>query len=224
MTEKVKDEELVQKAKNGDKVSMENILLKYAGFVRAIIKPYFIAGAGRDDIMQEGMIGLFKAIRDYRDDREASFRSFAEICVRRQVISAVKAGSRRKHLPLNNYIPLDTQGAGEGSSGDISSGGPDMQLFESCGNAGESDNERLFGGSLLQKDPEDLLISKEEAANIRNKIKSILSGYEREVLAQYLEGRTYREIAVKFGKPDKSVDNAINRIKNKAGRIIAYEE
>lgn len=187
------DEELVELSSAGDKNATEYLLSRYKNAVRAKARMYFLAGADRDDIVQEGMIGLFKAIRDFDISKQASFKSFAELCVRRQIITAVKTATRKKHLPLNSYVSLSKpafQEDGEGYFLDILS-------------------------ELEEMGPEELFISKENAKDMGVKIKESLSKLEREVLDMYVEGMSYQEIAKRMNRPPKSIDNALQRIKKK---------
>ena len=187
------DEELVELSSGGDKNATEYLLSRYKNAVRAKARMYFLAGADRDDIVQEGMIGLFKAIRDFDITKQASFKSFAELCVRRQIITAIKTATRKKHLPLNSYISLSKPAfleEGEGSFLD-------------------------FLSELEEAGPEDLFISKENAKDMGIKIKESLSKLEKEVLDMYIEGMSYQEIAKVMQRPAKSIDNALQRIKKK---------
>lgn len=187
------DEELVELSSAGDKNATEYLLSRYKNAVRAKARMYFLAGADRDDIVQEGMIGLFKAIRDFDITKQASFKSFAELCVRRQIITAVKTATRKKHLPLNSYISLS------------------KPAFEEEGEGSFLD----FISELEEMGPEDLFISKENAKDMGAKIKESLSKLEREVLDMYVEGMSYQEIAKQMNRPPKSIDNALQRIKKK---------
>lgn len=195
--EALSDEELVELSSAGDKNATEYLLSRYKNTVRSKARMYFLVGADRDDIVQEGMIGLFKAIRDFDNSKLASFKSFAELCVRRQIITAVKAATRKKHLPLNNYISLS------------------KPVFDD-----DSDGTLEDFLSELKADPEELFIWKENAAIIGEKMQEVLSKLEREVLSMYLEGKSYQEIAKIMNRPPKSIDNALQRIKKKLEKYI----
>lgn len=185
---------LVTASKAGEQRASAELVRRYRALVRCRAKSYFLAGADRDDIIQEGMIGLFKAIRDYDPTREASFRSFAELCVTRQIISAVKSSTRQKHSPLNGYVSL---------SGSVS---------------GSEDGERLFSDILAARevcDPAELVISAWETESIAHGVAETLSSFESEVLKLYTSGRSYVEIADRLGRHTKAVDNALQRIKRK---------
>ncbi len=193
------DEQLLLKIKGGDGVALDQLINKYKNFVRAKAKTYFLVGADREDIVQEGMIGLFKAIRDFKDDKLVSFKSFAEICVTRQIITAIKTATRQKHMPLNSYVSLN------------------KPVFE-------DDGERTLMETInhdTTSDPEMLFISKEELNRIECKINEILSPLELEVLHFYLQGRSYQQIAVVLNKEVKSIDNALQRVKKKIEKFLA---
>jgi RNA polymerase sporulation-specific sigma factor len=187
------DEEIIRDAKNGDDQALEYLINKYKSFVRAKARTYFLIGADREDIIQEGMIGLYKAIRDYRGDKFSSFRAFAELCITRQIITAIKTATRQKHIPLNSYISLN------------------KPIFDE-----ESDRTLLDVISEESvSDPEEMMISREELAGIEVKMGEILSDLEWEVLSLYLQGRSYQEIAVLLNRHVKSIDNALQRVKRK---------
>lgn len=191
--EDLADEQVAELSAEGDKDAAEYLLAKYKNLVRARAKQYFMAGADRDDIMQEGMIGLFKAIRDFDPTKQASFRGFAEICIRRQIITAVKTASRRKHTPLNSYISLS------------------MPVYE-------DESERTLVDMLAEResvDPEEMFLRREKAEAMEAEINQKLSGLEQTVLSLYLGGMNYQEIAVELGRMPKSIDNALQRIKRK---------
>jgi len=187
------DEKVVGLVGDGDKSAEEYLINKYKDFVRAKARSYFLIGADKEDIVQEGMIGLFKAIRDYKPDRQSSFRAFADLCVTRQIISAVKASTRQKHIPLNSYVSLNKQVYDEES---------ERTLLE-----------EISGSRAL--DPEELVINKEEFDAIEGRMGEILSAFEREVLLYYLDGKTYQEIADALKRHSKAIDNALQRIKRK---------
>lgn len=187
------DEELVMLANNGDIAALETIIHKYKKFVRAKARSYFLIGADREDIVQEGMIGLYKAIRDFRADKLSSFRAFAELCITRQIITAIKTATRQKHIPLNSYISLNKPIYDEES---------DRTLLD------------ILSGSQVS-DPEELIIGREELEAMEGKIGEILSGLEWKVLSSYLEGKSYQEIAQELNRQVKSIDNALQRVKRK---------
>lgn len=185
--------EIVKRAANGDRMALEYIMAKYKNFVRAKAKSYFLIGADREDIVQEGMIGLYKAIRDFDETKAHSFRAFAEVCITRQIITAIKTATRQKHIPLNTYVSL---------SKPIYDDESERTLLD------------IITASMVTN-PEELIISKEELKNIENKINELLSDLEQEVLGLYLNGKSYQEIADIIGKEPKSIDNALQRVKRK---------
>ena len=169
--------------------------------MRAKARTYFLIGADREDIIQEGMIGLYKAIRDFRGDKLSSFRAFAELCITRQIITAIKTATRQKHLPLNSYISLN------------------KPIFDE-----ESDRTLLdIINEENVSDPEEVMISREEFAGIELKMNEILSNLEWEVLSQYLQGRSYQEIAQELNRHVKSIDNALQRVKRKLEKHLGEE-
>ena len=196
------DDNMVFRAKEGDEKSLNHILRKYRNFVRSKAKPFFIVGADKEDLLQEGMIGLFKAIRDYDEGKTVSFRAFAELCVTRQIITAVKTSTRQKHIPLNSYISLNKP---------VNEEDPDKTLMDIMKNSEITD-------------PEQLIISKEEMKLIEEKTKEMLSDFEKKVLALYLKGYSYQEISTKLCKDSKSVDNALQRIKRKFEKYFQERE
>ena len=191
--ENVTDEQLVRIAQSGDDEALEAILSRYKNLVYSKSKPYFLAGADDDDIIQEGFIGLYKAVKDFDADRFPFFKVFAGVCVTRHIITAVKAASRKKHQPLNSYVSLDKNTYDDDS---------DTTLLD------------VMAFNELQ-DPEAILIDRERVDGMEYKINKVLSKLETEVLVCYLEGLSYSEIAAKLGKDTKAVDNAIQRIKKK---------
>lgn len=196
------DEEIVSYAKGGDEVALEFLILKYKNFVRAKARSYFLIGADREDIIQEGMIGLYKAIRDFRADKLASFRAFAELCITRQIITAIKTATRQKHIPLNSYVSLNRPIYDEES---------DRTLMD------------VLPGSKVT-DPEELVISREEFSDIESKMSEFLSELEWNVLMYYLEGKSYQEIAEALSRHVKSIDNALQRVKRKLERYLEKRE
>ncbi|WP_214722230.1 RNA polymerase sporulation sigma factor SigH [Exiguobacterium sp. s192] len=193
------DEALVEQAKvfdNSD--ALEFLIERYRNFVRAKARSYFLIGADREDIIQEGMIGLYKAVRDYRTDKLASFKGFAELCITRQMITAIKTATRQKHIPLNSYISLD------------------KPIYDD-----ESERTLLdIITSTAPSDPQILIVNREEYADIESKMDEILSDLERKVLALYLDGRTYQEISDDLDRHVKSIDNALQRVKKKLERYL----
>lgn len=187
------DEQVVELSAEGDKEATEHILSKYKNLVRARAKDYYLAGADRDDLVQEGMIGLFKAIRDFDITKQASFRGFAELCIKRQILTAIKMATRQKHIPLNSYVSLSAT-------------------------VYEEESERTLVEMLAERessDPEAMLLRREKAEAMELEIAQRLSSLERSVLSLHLSGMDYREIAVELGREPKSIDNALQRIKRK---------
>ena len=188
------DDELVARFQGGDNDSLDVLLQRYRRFTRAKARGYFLIGADSDDIEQEGMIGLFKAVRDFRPDRQASFRAFAELCITRQIITAIKTATRQKHQPLNSYLSLSgTRPGEENGSGTV--------------------EEVLEAKGLI--DPIEFIISMEDLRSMRRMMSEMLSKLEVEVLRLYVEGKSYQEIAEVLGRHVKSIDNALQRIKRK---------
>ena len=188
------DDELVARFQGGDNDSLDVMLQRYRRFTRAKARGYFLIGADSDDIEQEGMIGLFKAVRDFRPDRQASFRAFAELCITRQIITAIKTATRQKHQPLNSYLSLSgTRPGEENGSGTV--------------------EEVLEAKGLI--DPIEFIISMEDLRSMRRMMSEMLSKLEVEVLRLYVEGKSYQEIAEVLGRHVKSIDNALQRIKRK---------
>lgn len=200
--EELGDEEVVAYARDGDDVALEYLIHKYKNFVRAKARSYFLIGADREDIVQEGMIGLYKAIRDFRADKLASFRAFAELCITRQIITAIKTATRQKHIPLNSYVSLNKPIYDEESDRTLMDIIPGMKV----------------------SDPEELVISREEFIDIENKMSEFLSELEWKVLMYYLEGKSYQEIAEALSRHVKSVDNALQRVKRKLERYLEKRE
>ena len=192
------DEEIVQLCHNGDSLSEEYLLNKYKNFVRSKARSYFLIGADHEDIVQEGMIGLYKAIRDFKQEKLSSFRAFAELCITRQIITAIKTATRQKHIPLNSYVSLN------------------KPLYD-------EESDRTLLDILMEgttSNPEDMIINQENLGNIHQKIKEVLSGLEQEVLAAYLDGKSYQEIAEALGRHVKSIDNALQRVKRKLEKYL----
>ena len=195
-----KDEELVLMAQDGDEAAQEYLLDKYKSLVRAKSRAYFLIGADSEDIIQEGMIGLYKAVRDYNEDKNASFRSFAELCVNRQMITAIKAATRQKHQPLNSYVSLN------------------KPVYEEESEQTYMDFLQSESSSLLN--PEVLLIGQENKHFLEDQMVKNLSSFETRVLLLYLQGRSYFEIAHVLDKPEKSIDNALQRVKKKLEKFL----
>jgi RNA polymerase sporulation-specific sigma factor len=193
----VDDGYLIALAKQGDPTSYERLVRRYYGFVRLKASSYFLAGGDSDDLIQEGLVGLYKAIRDYRTDRESSFRNFAELCITRQIITAVKTATRNKHTPLNSYVSFS-------------------QTPAAAGDEGEPTMADVLPGSPVH-DPVNQVISTEEVQSLVACITSVLSELESRVLSLYLDGRSYEEIGVWLDCDTKTVDNALQRVKRKVG-------
>ncbi len=200
--ETMDDEDIVDLARDGSDVASEFLIIKYKNFVRAKARSYFLIGADREDIIQEGMIGLYKAIRDFRSDKLSSFRAFAELCITRQIITAIKTATRQKHIPLNSYVSLNKPIYDEDS---------DRTLLD------------VISGAKVS-DPEELIISREEFGDIESKMGEILSDLEWRVLMAYLDGKSYQEIANELGRHVKSIDNALQRVKRKLERYLDDRE
>ena len=192
------DEEIVLLCHQGNAEAEEYLLNKYKNFVRSKARSYFLIGADHEDIVQEGMIGLYKAIRDYRQEKLSSFRAFAELCITRQIITAIKTATRQKHIPLNSYVSLNKPLYDEESDRTLL----DIIMEGSAGN------------------PEDMIINQENLGNIHQKINEVLSGLEQEVLSAYLDGKSYQEIAESLGRHVKSIDNALQRVKRKLEKYL----
>ncbi len=202
MYESMTDEDVVALAGDSNDLAQEYLINKYRNFVRAKARSYFLIGADREDIIQEGMIGLYKAIRDFRPDKLASFRAFAELCITRQIITAIKTATRQKHIPLNSYVSLNKPIYDEES---------DRTLLD------------VISGTKVT-DPEELVISREEFVDIETKMGEFLSDLEWKVLMYYLEGKSYQEIADDLSRHVKSIDNALQRVKRKLERYLEKRE
>jgi RNA polymerase sporulation-specific sigma factor len=196
------DEEIVKLAKNGEEIATEYLINKYKNFVRVKAKSYFLVGADREDIIQEGMIGLYKAIRDFRADKLSSFRAFAELCITRQIITAIKTATRQKHIPLNSYISLNKPIYDEDS---------DRTMLD------------ILSGTKIT-DPEEVFISHELSDDLREKIQENLSDLESQVLLSYLEGKSYQEMAKELQRHVKSIDNALQRVKRKIEKTLGEKQ
>ena len=195
----MQDEEIVAIAQSeGEGEALEYLLNKYKNFVRAKARSYFLIGADHEDIVQEGMIGLYKAIRDYRGDRSAPFHTFAELCITRQIITAIKTATRQKHIPLNSYVSLNRP---------IYEEDPDRTLLDVI-------------TEEVPSNPESMLIDREDLSTIEGRIGEMLSDLEKEILIRYVEGKSYVEIAEEMNRHVKSIDNALQRIKRKLQKYL----
>jgi RNA polymerase sporulation-specific sigma factor len=196
----LEDLQLVIKARNGSQAALDHLMRRYHGFVRLKASSYFLAGGDADDLIQEGMIGLYKAVRDFRHDKETSFRSFAELCVTRQIITAIKTATRFKHAPLNTYVSFSHTPAGQDNEGECTLG------------------DALPGPAV--NDPSVRVISTEELQSLVGCLGSALSSLESEALRRYLDGNSYEEMAEELGCDTKTIDNALQRVKRK---ILAHQ-
>ena len=200
----IKDEDLIEIIKSGDKNAFEYLINKYKELVNIKVSKYFIIGAERYHIVQEGLIGLFKAIKSYKSDMKNSFKSFANMCIERQLITAIKSSNRQKHMPLNSYLSLNI------SAYDEEDGKSDTSLID------------IFNTTLIE-DPLDTITKKEYYKNIEDTIDKSLSDFEKKVLNKYINGKSYLEIAEDLDTPVKSIDNAIQRIRKKAIKGLKQE-
>ena len=200
--EDMPDEEVAELARETDSDALDYLLGKYKNFVRAKARSYFLIGADREDIVQEGMIGLYKSIRDFRASRLTSFRAFAELCITRQIITAIKTATRQKHRPLNSYVSLNKPVYDEES---------DRMLID------------IISSSKISN-PEDIIIGQEDFSTIEMKMGKMLSPLEMQVLRKYIDGKSYFEISKELGRSIKSVDNALQRVKNKLEKLIETNE
>lgn len=195
------DEEIIVIIHEGNTDALDFLITKYLSFVRLKGRSYFLIGGDREDIIQEGMIGLYKAIRDFKADRLSSFKAFAELCITRQIITAIKTATRQKHIPLNSSISLDRPVYAEDS---------ERTLLD------------MVAGPALD-DPEGLIIHREDFSHMEKEMNKVLSGLEKQVLALYLEGQSYQEISDELNRQVKSVDNALQRIKRKLERYMQVD-
>ncbi len=195
----LKDEDVIGLVREGDALAQDFLLNKYKTFVKTKARAYFLIGADREDIIQEGMIGLYKAIRDYSSQKNASFKSFAELCVNRQLITAIKAAGRQKHMPLNSSVSLN------------------KTVYDD-----ESDDTYIdmLESAEAVTSPETIFIGIENRNSIVEHIMEALSSFEKKVLSFYLQGKTYSEIAKATGKSEKSIDNALQRVKKKTEKFM----
>ena len=198
----LEDEQVIEMVHVGDSDALDYLITKYRNFVRAKARSYFLIGADREDIVQEGMIGLYKSIRDFREDKLTSFKAFAELCITRQIITAIKTATRQKHIPLNSYVSLDKPIYDEES---------DRTLLD------------VISGAKVMN-PEELIINQEEFDDIELKMGELLSDLERKVLALYLDGRSYQEISEELNRHVKSIDNALQRVKRKLEKYLELRE
>ena len=200
--EHLTDEVLVEQVHLGNTDALDFLISKYRLFVKAKARSYFLIGADKEDIIQEGMIGLYKAIRDFKEDKLASFRAFAELCITRQIITAIKTATRQKHIPLNSYISLDKPIYDEESERTL------MDIIT----------------SPISEDPEYLMINREDYHHLEQKMSEVLSELEQQVLIRYLEGQSYNEISEELNRHVKSIDNALQRVKRKLERHLELKE
>jgi RNA polymerase sporulation-specific sigma factor len=186
------DDELWLSASCGSIVAEEVLLQRYSRLVRVCARPYFLSGGDSEDLIQEGMLGLLSAVRHYDVARTTKFRTYAELCIRNRILSAIRNASRSKHIPLNDYVPLESPQFEEGNS----------------------------AAAYYLQDPEELLLAREGCSEINSKLRSCLSHLEQSVLQQYLQGRSYKEIAASLNRTEKSVDNAVQRIRKKLSQKL----
>ena len=198
----ISDEDLITKIKSGDKHALDYLLDKYKELVNMKVSKYYIIGAEKEDIVQEGMIGLYKAIKSYEDNKQSSFKSFANMCIERQLITAIKTSNRQKHIPLNSYLSLNTSAYDNEE---------DTELID------------IFDSNTIE-DPLETITKREYYESVENAIDKSLSGFEKQVLQRYIQGESYVDIAAKLDAPVKSIDNAIQRIRKKAIRNIVSDD
>ncbi len=194
------DEALVERVREGDDNALTELLHRYRRFARAKARAYFLVGGDREDIVQEGMIGLYKAVRDYRSEHGASFRSFAELCITRQILTAIKTATRQKHAPLNTYVSFDRPHDDD----------PSRTVADTLPDSGITD-------------PLEVIVASDDLASLRRIFDELLSELEADVLNLYIEGRSYQEIAQRLGRHVKSIDNALQRIKRKLESHLRQE-
>ncbi|MFR5684669.1 MAG: RNA polymerase sporulation sigma factor SigH [Clostridia bacterium] len=198
----MKDEDLIEIIKSGDKHALEYLLQKYKELVNMKVSKYFIVGAEREDIVQEGMIGLYKAIKGYNAEKQNSFKTFANLCIERQLITAIKTSNRQKHMPLNSYLSLNTSAYDEED---------ETSLIDTL-------------DTKSSEDPLETITRKEYYSTVESAIDKSLSTFEKQVLNRYIQGESYVQIAAKLDAPVKSIDNAIQRIRKKAFKSISKED
>lgn len=200
------DEDLIQVIKSGDKSALEYLIDRYKSLVNMKVSRYYIIGAEKEDIVQEGLIGLFKAIKNYQPEKQSSFKNFANMCIERQLITAIKTSNRQKHMPLNSYLSLN------------------MNAYDNNDeNQNDADLIEILNANLVE-DPLDTITQKEYYKIIENTIDKSLSSFEKQVLNFYMQGESYIQIAEKLNTPVKSIDNAIQRIRKKAIKEIPNEQ
>ena len=190
------DEELINSIRADDKKALEFLICKYKDLVNSKVNKYFIIGAEKEDIIQEGLIGLYRAIKDYKEDKQNSFKSFANLCIERQLITAIKSSNRQKHMPLNSYLSLN------------------MPAYEDSDGNADTEVMEILDANIIE-DPLDTITKKEYMSNVESVIDTSLSDFEKKVLNRYIQGESYVKIAQKLDAPVKSVDNAIQRIRKK---------
>ena len=201
------DEDLIDIIKSGNKYALEHLINRYKSLVNMKVSKYYIIGAEREDIVQEGLIGLFKAIKNYQTNKQSSFKNFANMCIERQLITAIKSSNRQKHMPLNSYLSLNMNAY------------DNIDLYDK----NEADLIEILNTNLIE-DPLDTITQKEYYKIIENAIDKSLSSFEKQVLNFYVQGQSYGQIAEKLNTPVKSVDNAIQRIRKKATKEIPNEQ
>lgn len=198
---KMQDEEIVAKIHEGEKEALDYLIGKYMDLVNSKVSKYFIIGADKEDITQEGLIGLYKAIKDYKKDKQSSFKSFANLCIERQLITAIKSSNRQKHMPLNSYLSLN------------------MNIYANDDENNETEIINILDSNMIE-DPLDTITKKEYYNSVENAIDTSLSEFEKKVLSRYIQGESYIKIAQKLDTPVKSIDNAIQRIRKKTVKTI----
>lgn len=198
------DDELLELINKKDTDALDFLICKYKDLVNSKVNKYFIIGAEKEDIVQEGLIGLYKAIKDYKPDKQNSFKSFANLCIERQLITAIKSSNRQKHMPLNSYLSLN------------------MTAFENEDGNNDTQIVDVLENTVIE-DPLDTITKKEYFLSVENAIDSSLSDFEKKVLNRYVQGESYVKIAERLDAPVKSVDNAIQRIRKKTAKNIQAE-
>lgn len=201
---KMSDEQILEKIRANDPNALEYLMRKYKDLVESKVGKYFIIGAEKEDIVQEGLIGLYKAIKDYKGDKQSSFKSFANLCIERQLITAIKSSNRQKHMPLNSYLSLN------------------MNAYENDDGSNDTQVMDVLETNVIE-DPLDTITKKEYMLNVENIIDTSLSDFEKKVLNRYVQGESYVKIAEKLDAPVKSVDNAIQRIRRKTAKNLNFE-
>ena len=200
----MQDNEIINQIKDGDKTALEYLICKYKDLVNSKVSKYFIIGAEKEDIVQEGLIGLYKAIKNYNEEKQSSFKSFAGLCIERQLITAIKSSNRQKHMPLNSYLSLN------------------MTAYNDEEETSETQVMEVLNANVVE-DPLDTITKKEYYNDVENVIDSSLSDFEKRVLSRYIQGESYMVIAEKLDAPVKSVDNAIQRIRKKTLKNLNNE-